>query len=336
MDNEGEDTTSAPGYGENISDSDGEKLRCKKMRRKRARKRRIVSSSEDENSDSDDEEKMCDTIKKDEDLRTLKSKNGQEQKTYDFRSRKRRDLFQKYREKRKNLNKKTNRELGTKKQVTFEEKHDESEPERMENNIEIQRKTKTFRSQYSTKCQFPNCSKIFVCGETNIIGVFFINTKTRVAYGKTFGSNRNFHICASHSDTTMGPDKCNKEPASETSSDYEPNTEDEDFIDDSKGQHSQYIEQEREETEDDTDEDTDEEFEHEMRGIKLGLGRNSLRDLMNKENYCAKLSRPQLEIHTATNPSLHLAHEVRETRNIKTATFDKGLKVIEGGEGGIN
>ena len=67
-----------------------------------------------------------------------------------------------------------------------------------------------------------------------------------------------------------------------------------------------------------------------MKDICQGLKRQTPNDKKNKSKYMEEQSKYQLEIHTETNPGLHLSPEKRFKRNLRTAAFDKGLKQERG------
>ena len=60
--------------------------------------------------------------------------------------------------------------------------------------------------------------------------------------------------------------------------------------------------------------------------ILNGLARSTEKDKENKEKYIDEHSKYQLQVHSETNPGLHLHPGKRFKRNMNIARFDKGLK----------
>ena len=92
----------------------------------------------------------------------------------------------------------------------------------------------------------------------------------------------------------------------EDEEDEEPNTEDEEFIDDR-----------------DQSEELNAQGGNEFKQIVKNLKRQTINDKMNRRKYIEEQSKYQLAIHTETNPGLHLSPEKRFKRNLRTAAFDK-------------
>ena len=69
---------------------------------------------------------------------------------------------------------------------------------------------------------------------------------------------------------------------------------------------------------------------NDFQDVLNGLARSTEKDKNNKEKYIGEHSKYQLQIHTETNPGLHLHPGKRFKRNMKTAEFDKGLKQDRG------
>merc|ERR1712032_406469 len=138
----------------------------------------------------------------------------------------------------------------------------------------------------------------FVVDETNIIGVLLWN-------GVQFEKKENgklFWICAKHSSFAK-PKEVPNQMVHEDEDEEEPNTEDEDFIDD-----------EEESDGEQSEESSAEEENNEFKDICQGLKRQTPNDKMNQSKYMEEQSKYQLEIHTETNPGLHLSPEKRLKR----------------------
>merc|ERR1711963_1341203 len=95
-----------------------------------------------------------------------------------------------------------------------------------ENGINIEVKTRSFPSRYRRQCAYPTCQDQFIVGETRIIGVLLD--------GQQSLDGKLFWICAKHSSFTRSPREVQKPRVKEyiEEEEEEPNTEDEDFIDD--------------------------------------------------------------------------------------------------------
>ena len=68
----------------------------------------------------------------------------------------------------------------------------------------------------------------------------------------------------------------------------------------------------------------------EFKDIVQSLKRQTPNDKMNRSKYLEEHSKYQLQIHSETNPGLHLSPEKRFKRNLQTAAFDKRLKQDRG------
>jgi hypothetical protein len=194
------------------------------------------------------------------------------------------------------------------------------------------KKTKSFKSKYSNLCEHPSCGKRFIAGKTHTIGVFFKNPRTGRPEGKPGG--KPYWICASHSMFAgEEQDPIGQANNGSATGDSEPDTEDEDFIDD--GDKNCNVDSPSNKSNSDQGScDEQDGYENELKTIKKHLERNTPSDKANKKNYLDEHSKYQLEIHTPTNPGLHLSPEKRLKRNLRTASFDKGLKEARGIEHG--
>ena len=114
-----------------------------------------------------------------------------------------------------------------------------------------------------------------------------------------------FWICAKHS-SFANPKGEPTKMVNEDEEDEEPNTEDEEFIDDR-----------------DQSEELNAEGGNEFKKIVEKFKRQTPNDKMNGRKYLEEQSKYQLAIHTKTNPGLHLSPEKRLKRNLRTAAFDK-------------
>merc|ERR1712004_888724 len=212
-----------------------------------------------------------------------------------------------------------------------------------ENGIDIEIKTRSFPSRYRRQCAYPTRQDQFIVGETRIIGVLLD--------GQQSWDGKLFWICAKHYSFTRSPKEVQKPRVKEfiDEEEEEPNTEDEDFIDDGESfeeKRAESVDEDQEDEEDgehEEDEDESSEEAHsedsrveeedvnsEMKDIVQHLTRQSPKDKINRSKYLDEHSKYQLEIHTETNPGLHLSPEKRYRRNLRTAKFDKGLKEERG------
>jgi len=127
-----------------------------------------------------------------------------------------------------------------------------------------------------------------------------------------------FWICAKHSSFAK-PENVENHLPEQDEEEEEPNSEDEDFIDDG-------------ECPDDRSEGSSaaEEEKNEYREVIESFKRQTPNDKINRRKYLDEHSKYQLEVHTETNPGLHLSPEKRLRRNLRVAGFDKGLKQERG------
>ena len=179
--------------------------------------------------------------------------------------------------------------------------------------FEVETSVKT--SRYPGRCSHPKCDERFIKGRTNIIGVLLWN-------GVSFEGKENgkpFWICAKHSSFTK-PKEIEHHLIDQDEEEEEPNSEDEDFIDD----------EEADEDQSEGSSSTAEAENDEYKEIIQSLKRRTPNDKINTSKYLEEQSKPQLEIHTETNPSLYLSPQKRLKRNLRTAAFDKGLKQERG------
>ena len=208
------------------------------------------------------------------------------------------------------------------------------------NGIDIEVKTRSFLSKYRRQCAHPTCQDQFIVGETKIIGVYLD--------GQRSWNGKPLWICAKHSSFTR-PKEVQKQRVKEyLEEEEEPNTEDEDFIDDGESIEDKRVEsfdEDNEDNEDKEDEEgedessegdqsedssVEEDVNSEMKDIVQNLMRKTQNDEMNRSKYLDEHSKYQLQIHTNTNPGLHLSPEKRYRRNLRTAKFDNGLKEERG------
>ena len=157
--------------------------------------------------------------------------------------------------------------------------------------------TKIFVSKFSGPCQLDGCKEWFVKGITKIMGVKIVS---RPKY-----KDKPHWICAKHSRFHSVPDEVEEvvEEEEEVDEDY-----DKDFIDDESQEESD-----------------NEDHEEEMAEITRRLSRSRPQDKENTERYLTERGKYQLEIHSVTNPGLHLSEEKRLGRNKRETRRDLGL-----------
>eukprot|EP00092_Neocalanus_flemingeri_P003146 GFUD01003364.1.p1 GENE.GFUD01003364.1~~GFUD01003364.1.p1 ORF type:complete len:451 (+),score=133.30 GFUD01003364.1:67-1419(+) len=172
-------------------------------------------------------------------------------------------------------------------------------------------KTRVFKARFSKLCDLPTCNQNHVRNVTKILGVRIYDDNLGKYTGKKRqdGSETHFWICAKHS--KFWQDFSDLEEKNEEERSSEEDDFSDTFIDDTN--HYESPDSELNESND-------------YQAILKELSRSTPKDKENKERYIGEHSKYQLEIHTDTNPGLHLQPGVRLRRNMKTARFDKGLK----------
>jgi len=183
----------------------------------------------------------------------------------------------------------------------------------IEENIDksmFDKKTKVFPAKFNSVCEMPGCRKQIIKMKTKIFGTWLLNKETGQYYGHPSISRKGqlFYICADHHDTYQDYGVNDSGYFEADCTDDEEEDEDmKDFIDDSGvGE--------------------DELLKKELKKVNKKLSRNTTKDRENTERFMEEQKKYQLQVHCQTNPSLFLSEEKRFKRNMKTASFDQGLK----------
>jgi len=184
-------------------------------------------------------------------------------------------------------------------------------------NYRFEEVTKIFTSKLSGLCELESCNEPFIAHLTKIMGV---KIASRPKY-----NGKPYWICAKHSRFYTVPDEADEDIEEEEDLEEDPEEDSEEDSEEDPLEDSEDSDTDTDDNDESKDESKTKNYKKEMADIKMMLSRSRPEDKMNTERYKAERGKYQLEIHTPTNPGLHLSEEKRLKRANRETGRDLGL-----------